>query len=88
MPGVTIDLPNTGRLEEVEDSGKLIIDGDSVLIENDEGVVMSLATLLRIAYGADAALGEAMSLQEGVPATEARIGLGQVSITVVFEPTE
>lgn len=69
-------------------SGKLVIERDGVYIEDADGVSMALATLLRNGYGADAALGAAMALQEGVPATEARIGLGQVSITVTFEATE
>lgn len=88
MAGGTIDLPNAGALGHVEVSGKLVIERDGVYIEDAEGVSMALSTLLRTGYGADEALGEAMALQEGVPATEARIGLGQVSITVAFEATE
>lgn len=88
MSGVTIDLPNTGDLREFDAEGKLIIDRGEIFVENDEGVAISLASLLRVGYGADEALGEAMALQEGVPASEARIGLGQVSITVEFHPAD
>lgn len=88
MAGGTIDLPNTSALGHVDVSGKLVIERDGIYIEDAEGVSMALATLLRTGYGADDALGAAMALQEGVPATEARIGLGQVSITVTFEATE
>lgn len=101
MPGETIALENTGDLNGTVMEGTLALVGASVYLDRTEQVddfvegepsemtsTISLAEILRLAFGANDALGNAMGLHAPVDATEARISLGQVRITVEFLPAE
>lgn len=101
MVAETIELENTASLRGSQHEGVLALLGDALYLDHIatiEGAIdgeprtttatMSLAEQLRLAYGAEEALGRAMELDGPVDATETRVSLGRVRITVEFLPAD